>query len=331
MVLAFLTVFKIDYYIIQPGHAYNVAEFIDSKETHKHEGTLSLMTITQMRATPISYAISLAKPYTERQTLEQARGPVGDDKEYDVRQTKLMTDSQFNAKYIAFEKLGLPTNITIEGVFIMSVLADGAAADKLQPGDEVIAVDDEKITSSEFFTQYIQTKQLHDEVKITYIRNKKQRDVTIALKELPGDKDKRIGLGVAFGEAREITTTPPVDIAAEGISGPSAGLMFTLGVINALSEEDITKGHNVAGTGTMNLDGSVGSIGGIDMKVVAADADGMEIFFAPAVLDPRIKEKYPEQLSNYELAVKTAKEIKTKMKIVPVTTVDDALAYLKEL
>ncbi len=118
----------------------------------------------------------------------------------------------------------------------------------------------------------------------------------------------------------------------EDIGGPSAGLMFTLEILNQLLDENLTKGYAIAGTGEMLIDGSVGRIGGIDYKVIAADRDGIEIFFAPDdEITAQMKAKYPELESNYTTAVKTAKDIGTKMKIVPVKTVDDAIAYLKQL
>src|SRR5690606_23603033 len=109
----------------------------------------------------------------------------------------------------------------------------------------------------------------------------------------------RVGLGISFVEDSTITTDPEVKIDSEQIGGPSAGLMFTLEIINQLLEEDITKGYDVAGTGTMEREGEVGRIGGIDQKVMAADKDGMEIFFAPHDGEAENIE------SNYGLAVHT--------------------------
>src|SRR5699024_11578609 len=74
---------------------------------------------------------------------------------------------------------------------------------------------------------------------------------------------------------------PPVNIKSGDIGGPSAGLMFSLEIYNQLTEKDITKGYNIAGTGAIDSDGNVERIGSIDKKVVAADEEGVEIFFAP--------------------------------------------------
>ena len=90
-----------------------------------------------------------------------------------------------------------------------------------------------------------------------------------------------------------------------------------------LGKHNLLQGRKVGGTGTIAPDGSVGEIGGVDKKVVSCARSGCQIFFAP-------EEHYPGEKSNYEVAQKTAKEIHTKMKIVPVKSVDDAIAYLKK-
>ncbi|MFP3361706.1 S16 family serine protease, partial [Planococcus sp. SIMBA_143] len=74
---------------------------------------------------------------------------------------------------------------------------------------------------------------------------------------------------------------PSIKINTDEIGGPSAGLMFSLEIYNQLTEEDWTKGYEIAGTGTINDEGEVGPIGGIKQKIVAADGSGAEIFFAP--------------------------------------------------
>lgn len=98
-------------------------------------------------------------------------------------------------------------------------------------------------------------------------RNDKLLDRTITLKEIPAS-DGKVGLGITYSENKTIKTEPMVKVNAEDIGGPSAGLMFTLEILNQLLEEDITKGYLVAGTGEIHEDGTVGRIGGIEKKVV---------------------------------------------------------------
>src|SRR5699024_5470026 len=120
-----------------------------------------------------------------------------------------------------------------------------------------------------------------------------------------------------------IEVDPPLDIRSGDIGGPSAGLMFSLEIYNQLTEKDITKGYNIAGIGAIDSEGNVKRIGSIDKKVVAADEEGVEIFFAP--------NEQGVKGSNYREAKQAAEKVGTSMKIVPVDTFDDALEYLEKL
>ena len=94
---------------------------------------------------------------------------------------------------------------------------------------------------------------------------------------------------------RTLIVHPKVTVHSDEIGGPSAGFMFSLEIYNQLTKEDLTKGYKIAGTGTISTDGTVGKIGGIEQKVVAADKAGAEIFFAP--------NENGEKNSNYQNAI----------------------------
>src|SRR5699024_769198 len=107
------------------------------------------------------------------------------------------------------------------------------------------------------------------------------------------------------------------------IGGPSAGLMFSLEIYDQLTEEDLTKGYEIAGTGQVDYDGNVLPIGGIDKKVIAADKAECDIFFDPN------EHGMPD--SNYQTAKETGEEIGTDMKIVPVDDFEEALSYIDNI
>src|SRR5690625_2557307 len=130
-------------------------------------------------------------------------------------------------------------------------------------------------------------------------------------------------MGIELVTNINIIDNPEIHFSSGNIGGPSAGLMFALEIYDQLIEEDLTKGHQIIGTGALDYNGNIQRIGGIDKKVVAADKAGCEIFFAPY-------EDGAED-SNYELAKKTAKDIGTEMEIVPVDTFQQAITFLEEL
>jgi PDZ domain-containing protein len=122
-------------------------------------------------------------------------------------------------------------------------------------------------------------------------------------------------IGIAIASAGFDFKPPfPVSIVTQKISGgPSAGLMFTLTIYNTLSSKDLTGGRQIAGTGTINLDGTVGPIGGVKQKVAAAEAVGASYFLSP--------------VENYDDALSVARHIK----VIKIATVQQAIEFLQSL
>ena len=332
VVIAILFVYPMDSYISKPGGAYDLDPLVEVEDGDKDDiGTFSLMTISLSKATPMSYVFSKFSDKSKILPAENVRRADEDEKEYNVRQRKLMSDSQFNAITVAFKKAELPVDIEFDGVFVMNILEGGAADGILEVGDKIYSIDGAQLEQSGDFFKQIGERELGDIVVMSLERKDEIREVSITLKEIPDDNG-RVGLGVRFQEDRSLTTNPKVKFKTANIGGPSAGLLFTLEIMNQLIDGDISKGYNIAGTGEMLEDGTVGRIGGADFKVIAASRQGVEIFFAPDDdLPAEVLAKNPGLRTNYLEAVEMAEKIGTTMKIVPVKTIDDALEYLENL
>jgi PDZ domain-containing protein len=227
-----------------------------------------------------------------------------------------------NAIEVAYQKAGLPVHYKYNGIYVLNVLPDMPANGKLQAGDRVFKVDGKQFSTSEKFISYIAEKKAGDEISLTFSRNKQTKNVKLKVQPFKEDP-KKVGVGISLVDDKKIIVNPHVKVKTDEIGGPSAGLMFSLEIYNQLTKEDLTKGYQIAGTGTISPDGTVGPIGGIEQKIIAADKAGAEIFFAPN--EKGIKH------SNYNDAIKTAREIDTKMKIVPVDSFDEAVKYLEKL
>ncbi|WP_391208368.1 SepM family pheromone-processing serine protease [Psychrobacillus sp. L4] len=331
-IVASLAFYPMDSYISKPGGAYELSPFVQVEGGDENDkGMMSLLTISLAKATPLTYLYAKIADNRKIYKAEQIRNPDEDEKEYNIRQLKLMSDSQFNAISVAFNRANKPYHIINNGIFIFNVLKNSAADGILEPGDKIIGLDNLSDLTEEKLKTYLSGKGEGDVIQLTVERNKETLKKEVTLKTVPGILDKP-GIGVSYTEDKKVETTPAVHMNSEDIGGPSAGLMFTLEILNQLLPEDISKGYNIAGTGEMKPDGTIGRIGGIDLKVIAADRKGIEIMFAPDdEIDPAILANNPGLTSNYEEALKSAKKIGTKMKIVPVKTVDDALVYLEKL
>jgi PDZ domain-containing protein len=314
--------YTLPFYISKPGMAKQLKPIITVKNGEKETGNFMLTTVRMGQANIYSYAEAKMSKYEEIYPINEILTPTETEEEYNVRQLYLMKDAKMNATDVAYHKAGLPVGYKYNGIYVLSVLPNMPAYGKLKAGDRIFKVDGRTFSSSGEFMDYVQTKKAGDEVSFTYLRKKETRDVKIKVKPFKAEP-KRVGIGISLVDDKQVIVNPPVKIKTDEIGGPSAGLMFSLEIYNQLTKDDLTKGYQIAGTGTISADGTVGPIGGIEQKIVAADKAGAEIFLAP--------NEHGAKNSNYRDALKAARDIRTKMKIIPVDTFDEAVAYLKKL
>jgi PDZ domain-containing protein len=160
------------------------------------------------------------------------------------------------------------------------VTADGPSHDVLEPGDFLRTIDGKPATSVDALSKVLATETPGKSVPLTVTRDGKAADLSVTLGQpLKGKKGASLGIVVADGCLAPFT----VDLGlGNQIGGPSAGLMFALGIMDKVGTVDLTKGRFIAGTGTIDADGKVGPIGGIQLKMIAAKDKGASVFLAPA-------------------------------------------------
>lgn len=331
VVAVFLLLFMpLPYYIESPGSAVHLNELVQvNSEADQEEGSYMLTTVAVRKATPLIYLTKFL-PFHDSYTEEELLGTTSSSEEYNNLQQYYMTSSINSAVQAAFEVANEPYEFSYNGVYVMSVLENSNFEGLLEVGDTIVALDGNSFKSSQEFIEYVQKQEVGQTIEVTYQRNGEENTISGPLMEM--EETKYPGLGISLVDNTSITTEIPVEINSDGIGGPSAGFMFALQIYTQLENEDLRNGHEVAGTGTITADGTVGRIGGIEKKVVAADDEGATIFFAPDdEIDPVILENYPDLKSNYEEAVAAAEEIGTDVTIVPVKNIQDAIDYLNQL
>lgn len=180
--------------------------------------------------------------------------------------------SQSSAETAALRELGFPVEVTVKSV------TDGfAVVGVLAIGDVITEVDGTNVTSPQKLSEMVRAKPAGTDRQVTYRRGGEARTVVLKTGK-DADGNTRLGISVEPRQPHPFT----LEIQLDRIGGPSAGLMFALGIIDTIQPEDLTGGAVIAGTGTIDDDGLVGPIGGISQKLVAAKAAGAKVFLTPA-------------------------------------------------
>lgn len=307
-------------YIDSPGAAQDVSAYVKVRGKKDHSpGEFMLVYVQQAKATPVSWLLSFADHYATRTSASKEVGDYS-DREMAQIEEYYMTSSVAEAKFRALTLAKQKVSRHYIGLYVMSVLKKSSFANKLQVGDVVTKINGKHYESSLAYVNALQQLKSAQSVTVDYLHNNKQKQAKGKLIRLP--HTNRVGLGITLTDRVQTTSSIPITAQMQGIGGPSAGLILTLQMYSQLTGQDLLKGRKIVGTGTIEADGSVGQIGGIKQKVVAVNKAHATVFLVPN--DPSLK-----QQNNYQVALKTARELKSKLKIVPVKNVTQAIAYLK--
>ena len=299
------------YVVLKPGPTVNTlgsengSEVIQvtNAETSMSAGQLRLTTVNVQSQVELVWAIS--GWFSSEDAVvprELIYPPDRSEKQVEQENAQEWTESQASAVTVALRKLGYPVQ-----TFVKSVSADGAATGVLRAGDVLTAVDGEPVTGVSRLVELVRAKPAGSTLTVAYLRSGAATTARITTKA-GDDGTARLGIEPAIRQPHPFT----VKIDLDKIGGPSAGLMFTLGIMDKLQPADLTGGKIIAGTGTIDDDGNVGPIGGIPQKLVGAKGAGAQLFLVP-------KDNCAEALRNAMPGLPMAE----------VATVDDALTALK--
>jgi len=285
-ILAFgvlLAVVTVPYVSLGPGPTFNTLGSYDGKEvvdiegteTKPTEGNLNMTTVSQRDDLTLGQALTLwlsgREQLVPRDLIyppEKSRDDI--DKENDAEFKK----SEDSAAYAALNYLKYPSAVNV-----VSVNDPGPAKGALQDGDAIDAVNGTPVATVDQFTSLLKNTKPGDKVVIDYRRH--NAPAGIATITLGTNPDRDFGfLGVSVMDAPWAPFS--IDFNLANIGGPSAGLMFTLAVIDKLTTGNLNDGKFVAGTGTIDEAGEVGPIGGITHKMLAAREAGATVFLVPA-------------------------------------------------
>ena len=309
MVLLFvLATVRIPYFIIGPGPASDVEPLIqiDKTTVYPSKGHLLLTAVTFQRASPFQAVAEWIDPAKILVPERELLAPGQTDQQEAVVARSEMDTSKIDAAVVALSlESGYPAKHGT-GALVENVYSGTPAEGRLFAGDLVTAVNGTTIQVPEDVSKAILAAGTTGRLDFTVTAAGQTRHVTLTPARIKGVNKPIIGVSM-------VDNFPfPLNISSGNIGGPSAGLAWTLGLIDLLTPGDLTGGRSIAGTGTIDLaTGKVGEIGGVEQKVVAAERAGATIFFCPT--------------GN----VAAARGVASHITIVPVRTYTDALEYLK--
>jgi PDZ domain-containing protein len=223
-----------------------------------------------------------------------------------------MTRSEEVAAAVALREADYDVKATNEGALVEGVASDAPAAEVLERRDVITGVDGEVVSTPGALRRLVGRRSPGETVELRIRRDGKEREV--AVRTIADPRDKRLPLiGVRVTQAADIELPRTVDIDLGDVGGPSAGLAFALDILEELNR-DVDRDYRVAATGEIELDGSVGSVGGIKQKVYGVRKANADVFLVPAGENAAEARRYAGTL-----------------RVIPVETFQQALRKLKTL
>ncbi|WP_371498987.1 PDZ domain-containing protein [Kitasatospora sp. NBC_00374] len=286
-------VMKVPYTEMSPGPTYNTLGVqektgepvisISGHETYPTSGHLNMTTVQVTGANYQPGLVSAVVGWLRDDVLVVPHDnvyPKGQtDREAQQQNAEEFASSEDSAKTAALTQLGIPVGAQ---VIVGSVAAGSPAEGKLHAGDRIVAVDGTPVTTAASVAEQVTKHKPGEATVFTVVpRGAAETDrAEVSITTAKAQNADRAIVGIVPG----IDHTYPfkIDIGLQDVGGPSAGLMFALGIVDKLTPGDLTGGTFVAGTGTIADDGKVGPIGGIQMKLIAARDKGAQYFFTPA-------------------------------------------------
>lgn len=314
ILLSIILMYPVNYYITIGGGISDVSSRISVTDKHESKGSFNISYVTQLEGTILTYGLSYIIPTWERDSADNYKYDSSESiEDIEFRSDLDLKTANGTATYWAYTLANKKIKEKSSKLYVITTFKEYATDLKIQ--DEILSIDGHSFDNIKGYQDYLQTKEIGSTATIKVIRNKKEQEIKTKIFQ----SENRHILGVALQYAKEYETSPKVKIKFKGSeSGPSGGLITTLEIYNQLTKKDLTKGKKIAGTGTIEADGTIGPIGGVEHKILGAESDHADLFLVPAG-------------ENYEDAKKYKEEKKLKIKLIKVKTIKEAITKLEEL
>jgi len=323
-----------------PGPSFDLQEdlTVTGAETYSSNGELMLTSVSLQESRLINH---LMAPFDDSFELIKTRDYLGEElnmEEQDIVDIVITFLSQDTAVVVGLQEQSLPVDVEVMGQFVVAVGSDYPAYGVIDPGEVIVAVNGEPLDSPGRFTELISSTPEGETVSLQVKGVDEELVIEANEEALEGEREhpdlsdfledgvreveirpvyepelERSIIGVSTRDFFSYASSVEVQWDLDTVKGPSAGLMMTLSLVNALTPDDLTRGERIAGTGEITLEGDVGPIGGLPFKIRAAEEAGAEVFIYPV--------ENQDELEGFS----------TDLQLFPVEDLDDALELLQAL
>ncbi|MSO59526.1 MAG: PDZ domain-containing protein [Ilumatobacteraceae bacterium] len=331
LVILVSSLWRIQRWETAPGSAQEVASRIAFEQEDKTaaptrypaKNKIRFVTAFTGQLSALDSVIGWLDPHVAVETYTEHFGERSPTSIRQIGVQSMLGAKQF-AEYVAFKKLGLAATF-VEGAVVVSELvcetspAKTSACKVLKVGDTITQFDGVPVATVSALKEEMKNRAAGDKVVVTVESPDSPEDQSRTLTLIANpDKPGTAIIGFVPADTRTVNLPFDVQISTSDIGGPSAGLAFTLALLDELTPGELMGPVRVAATGTMNEKGEVGAIGALEQKALAARDGGARVFLVPT------------GQSEAEI-LKARAATGSRVKIIPVATLDDALTKLRSL
>ena len=309
-VILFLGLYRLPYNIYAGGGILDIKDKIEVENSYAEAGSFNMAYVKSVKATIPVYLLSYVFNW-ERESIESVKLDENDNPTDMWKREKIYLDeANNNAVISAYTKAGEYIKINKELLQVLYIDKDSDT--NLEVGDTIKTIDGVSIKTFDEVKNIVLKHEIGDKIEVELIRNDKEETGYITIREM--EKEKKAGIYLVKLYEYDVNRKVKLDFSNQE-GGPSGGFMLSLAIYNRITKEDLTKGRKIVGTGTIDKDGNIGTIGGVKYKVMGANSGKADIFFVPE--------------GNFDEAIKFKEEKGYKLNIVKVKTLDDAIDYLR--
>ena len=277
IVFVVICTWPVNYYIVIGGGISDISDRVVVENGDSSNGSFNLSYVSELKGTTLSYLLSYVMPHWKRVSMDDYKYTTDEDyQDIEFRSELDLLSSNSNAIYYAYQLADKPCEVVKTDVYVIVKFSE--YDNPLEVGDKLLKVNGVLCANLVEFQEAIQ-KVEGNSVRVTVLRDGKEMELTSKLYE----EENRKVLGVGLQSVTTYDVDPEVKFQFEkNESGPSAGLITTLSIYDQLTKGNLTKGKLIAGTGTIEADGSIGQIGEVEYKLLGAVDGGAQVFLVPA-------------------------------------------------